>query len=80
MNFSLIAGAILTLVLAAVSSSDSIVCSDHAGGNKKLAQHLPDLEIVGGADDAVPACTRLISSHQELLEVGNLEITCLRTP
>lgn len=52
---------------------------DHAGGNKKLAQLLPELEIVGGAGEAVPAVT-LAVGNGEALSFGELEVTALATP
>ena len=42
-------------------------------------QHLPLLEIVGGAAEAVPACTVPVAGGEEL-RFGDLVITCLDTP
>ncbi|GAB4814988.1 hypothetical protein N2152v2_002034 [Parachlorella kessleri] len=60
--------------------NDNYSYLDHAGGNKRLAQHLPQLEIVGGADgEPIPACTRSVRDGDRL-EVGELEVRCLATP
>ena len=54
-------------------------CRDHAGGNHRIAEHLPKVEIVGGAKDKVPACTRTVADGEQL-RVGDLVITVLETP
>lgn len=57
----------------------ALPCRDHSGGNKQLAAHLPELQIVGGARESVPARTRAVR-HEEELEIGSLRVTCLETP
>ena len=34
---------------------------DHAGGNRALAKHFPQLKIYGGRDDCVAGCTRRVA-------------------
>lgn len=53
--------------------------ADHAGGNLKLLQFLPDLAVVGGAGEDVPGCTIKVSDGDEL-GVGRLRIRCIATP
>lgn len=53
--------------------------ADHAGGNLKLAEHLPELAIVGGAGEDVPAATLTVKDGDELA-VGRLRIKCIATP
>ena len=53
--------------------------ADHAGGNLKLAEHLPEVAIVGGAGEDVPAATLTVRDGDEL-QVGRLRIKCIATP
>ena len=54
-------------------------CSDHAGGNVSISQQLPDLLVVGGSEDAVPACTRPVDDG-DVLQLGDISIRCIHTP
>ena len=51
---------------------------DHAGGNKKLTQMIPDLQVLGG-DDRIEGLTRKVG-HGDELKIGDLSVTCLFTP
>eukprot|EP00041_Stephanoeca_diplocostata_P017058 m.339282 g.339282 ORF g.339282 m.339282 type:complete len:181 (-) comp20581_c0_seq1:1276-1818(-) len=52
---------------------------DHAGGNEKLKKILPEIDIIGGAHDNCPACTREVA-HGDVLFLGNIKITVIGTP
>lgn len=51
---------------------------DHAGGNKKLAQMMPDVTVYGG-DDRIDALTKKVTNGTEF-EIGKLHVKCLFTP
>lgn len=52
---------------------------DHSGGNAEMKEIIPDLQIVGGKEDNVPACT-LAVNNGDTFEVGGIKITCMHTP
>ena len=54
-------------------------CRDHAGGNVGMRDQVRDLMVVGGAEDAVAACTRPVSDG-DTLQLGNVSIRCIHTP
>lgn len=51
---------------------------DHAGGNLKLLDAIPGIDIYGG-DERIDGISRIVS-HEMVLEKGTLRIKCLRTP
>ncbi|CAM9301262.1 unnamed protein product [Choristocarpus tenellus] len=53
--------------------------SDHAGGNTTLKHLVPHLEVVGGSEERVQACTTGVSDG-ECFAVGSISVTCLHTP
>jgi len=44
-----------------------------------ISQQLPDLLVVGGAVDAVPACTRPVEEG-DMLQLSDISIRCIHTP
>ena len=44
-----------------------------------MKKSIPDLTVVGGLDDKVPACT-LPVSNGDTFSVGGIKITCMHTP
>ncbi|XP_049868893.1 hydroxyacylglutathione hydrolase, mitochondrial isoform X2 [Pectinophora gossypiella] len=51
---------------------------DHAGGNEKLKESMPHLEIYGG-DNRIGALTQMVV-HNQQFNIGNLNVLCLSTP
>lgn len=51
---------------------------DHAGGNKKMVELLPNLEVLGG-DDRIEALTCMVK-NKDKHSLGELEIECILTP
>lgn len=51
---------------------------DHAGGNKKIVEMVPNLEVFGG-DERIDALTCLVKNNSKY-NLGELEIQCLSTP
>ncbi|ORY86239.1 hydroxyacylglutathione hydrolase [Protomyces lactucae-debilis] len=50
---------------------------DHAGGNKEILSHYPDLKVIGGRDcDQV----KIVPGHNETFQLGQLSIKSLHTP
>lgn len=43
--------------------------NDHSGGNKELKEKFTDLEVIGGAKDAIPACTKPVDNNDKF-EIG----------
>jgi len=52
---------------------------DHAGGNVKLKELVPHIEIVGGTEDKVPAATINVNDGA-VLRLGELTIKALHAP
>jgi hydroxyacylglutathione hydrolase len=52
---------------------------DHSNGNVEMKSKIPGLEIVGGKEDNVPACT-LPVENGDTLQVDGVKITCIHTP
>lgn len=52
---------------------------DHAGGNGKIKEMLPHIEIYGSRNDSVEACTRFIEDG-DVIELLDFRILCLATP
>lgn len=59
----------------------SNVIRDHAGGNKELINSNTNdqLTVIGG-DDRIDGLTVMIDTHGVDLQLGSLNIKCLRTP
>lgn len=57
------------------------VIRDHAGGNKELINSNTNdqLTVIGG-DDRIDGLTVMIDTHGVDLQLGSLNIKCLRTP
>lgn len=53
--------------------------ADHAAGNPYFAQRMPHIEIIGGRDDNVPACTKPVTDRA-VFKLGNIEVTVLAVP
>lgn len=51
---------------------------DHAGGNAKMKELRPDIDILGG-DDRIDGLTRKVS-HGDTMNIGSLKVKCLFTP
>jgi hydroxyacylglutathione hydrolase len=54
--------------------------SDHAGGNKVVAQAFPGITIYGGTIDNVEACTNFVNDGDELRFGPNFRVSCIHTP
>ncbi|KAL8520330.1 hypothetical protein ACS0TY_011034 [Phlomoides rotata] len=53
---------------------------DHAGGNEKMKQLVPDIKIFGGSIDNVQGCTNKVENGDKLSLGGDIDILCLHTP
>ena len=51
---------------------------DHAGGNLKMLNAMPNLQVLGG-EKRVDGVTKIVS-HGDKLTLGHLDIECLFTP
>ena len=50
---------------------------DHAGGNKEILKHYPDLKVIGGRDCA---CVQTVPNDNSTFKIGDLEVKALHTP
>ncbi|KAL7147646.1 hypothetical protein ABFS83_06G121100 [Erythranthe nasuta] len=53
---------------------------DHAGGNDKMKQLLPDIEIFGGSVDNVQGCTNKVENGDRFSLGADISILSLHTP
>ncbi|CAA0811000.1 Hydroxyacylglutathione hydrolase cytoplasmic [Striga hermonthica] len=53
---------------------------DHAGGNEKMKQLLPNIKILGGSVDNIKACTQKVENGDKLSLGADTNILCLHTP
>ena len=53
---------------------------DHAGGNEKMKELIPGIEVVGGATDRVKGMTRGVNDGDVLTVGSALAVRCLHTP
>lgn len=53
--------------------------ADHSGGNEELAAKLPNVTIIGGKDDQVPAVNKEVTQGDSF-QIGTLKIDVLQTP
>ncbi|XP_057776692.1 hydroxyacylglutathione hydrolase cytoplasmic [Salvia miltiorrhiza] len=53
---------------------------DHAGGNEKMKQLVPDIKIFGGSLDNVQACTNKLDNGDKLSLGAEISILSLHTP
>ena len=53
---------------------------DHAGGNEKMKQLVPSIEVVGGANDKVKGMTKGVNDGDVLTVGSALTVRCLHTP
>lgn len=53
---------------------------DHAGGNEKMRQLVPGIEVCGGSIDNVKACTHKLENGDKLTLGANVNILALHTP
>lgn len=53
---------------------------DHAGGNNDMKRLLPDVVIVGGAQDPVQAMTKAVNDGDKLQVGSGLTVSCIHTP
>ncbi|CCG82065.1 Probable hydroxyacylglutathione hydrolase C824.07 [Taphrina deformans PYCC 5710] len=51
--------------------------ADHAGGNKEILSHYPDLKVIAGKDCA---CVQTTPADGEVFQVGELSIKSIHTP
>lgn len=56
------------------------MCRDHAGGNEKMKQLVPDIKIFGGSLDNVQACTNKLENGDKLSLGAHINILSLHTP
>lgn len=56
------------------------MCRDHAGGNEKMKQLVPDIKIFGGSLDNVQACTNKLENGDKLSLGADINILSLHTP
>ncbi|CAA3014476.1 hydroxyacylglutathione hydrolase cytoplasmic [Olea europaea var. sylvestris] len=53
---------------------------DHAGGNEKLRQMVPDIKVYGGSIDNVQGCTNKVENGDKISLGAEINILCLHTP
>ncbi|KAK4382914.1 Hydroxyacylglutathione hydrolase cytoplasmic [Sesamum angolense] len=53
---------------------------DHAGGNDKIKQLVPEIKIFGGSVDNVQGCTNKVENGDKLSLGTGIDILCLHTP
>lgn len=53
---------------------------DHAGGNEKLKQLVPDIKVYGGSIDNVQGCTDKVENGDKISLGAEIKILCLHTP
>lgn len=53
---------------------------DHAGGNEKIKQLMPEIKVYGGSIDNVKACTDKVENGDKLSLGKDTNILCLHTP
>ncbi|GAV67764.1 Lactamase_B domain-containing protein [Cephalotus follicularis] len=53
---------------------------DHAGGNEKIKQLVPDIKVYGGSIDNVQGCTHTVENGDNMSLGAHLNILCLHTP
>ncbi|KAL2558324.1 Hydroxyacylglutathione hydrolase cytoplasmic [Forsythia ovata] len=53
---------------------------DHAGGNEKIKQLVPDIKIYGGSIDNVQGCTNKVENGDKMSLGADINIMCLHTP
>ena len=53
--------------------------ADHCAGNGDMLKLFPSIEIVGGADDKVKACTKGVKDR-ETIDIHGMRVNCLHTP
>jgi hydroxyacylglutathione hydrolase len=51
--------------------------ADHAGGNKEILKHYPDLHVIGGKDCA---CVQTTPKDGETFQIGQLQVKSIHTP
>mmetsp|Transcript_7590 Transcript_7590/g.10110 ORF Transcript_7590/g.10110 Transcript_7590/m.10110 type:complete len:254 (+) Transcript_7590:158-919(+) len=52
---------------------------DHSGGNSGMASQIPGIEVVGGSNEGVDACTKTVQDNEEFT-FGDINIRCMHTP
>eukprot|EP00179_Madagascaria_erythrocladioides_P005523 CAMPEP_0198326066 /NCGR_PEP_ID=MMETSP1450-20131203/13678_1 /TAXON_ID=753684 ORGANISM="Madagascaria erythrocladiodes, Strain CCMP3234" /NCGR_SAMPLE_ID=MMETSP1450 /ASSEMBLY_ACC=CAM_ASM_001115 /LENGTH=250 /DNA_ID=CAMNT_0044030003 /DNA_START=64 /DNA_END=816 /DNA_ORIENTATION=- len=52
---------------------------DHSGGNEEMATIVPNLTVVGGVNDSIPAVTKTVT-HGDKLDFAGTEVRVLSTP
>jgi len=68
---------ILTLIVWLVAWYDQ---RDHAGGNEKIKQLVPDIKVYGGSLDKVKGCTDAVDNGDKLTLGQDINILALHTP
>lgn len=53
---------------------------DHAGGNDKMKQLVPEIKIFGGSLDSVQGCTNKVENGDKLSLGADINILSLHTP
>ena len=53
---------------------------DHAGANQRMVDTYPNIEVVGGNEDEVEACTKRVNHGDSIRLSETIEILCLNTP
>lgn len=53
---------------------------DHAGGNDKMKQLVPEIKIYGGSIDNVQGCTNKVENGDRLSLGDDINVLCLHTP
>lgn len=52
---------------------------DHAGGNNRMKELLPSIEVIGGKYDNVEGCTKFVDDG-DIIYISDIKITCMLTP
>jgi hydroxyacylglutathione hydrolase len=53
---------------------------DHAGGNSKLLESYPDIQILGSEIDSVEGCNRFVKDGEEFIFDNSISVVCILTP
>ncbi|CAM9283682.1 unnamed protein product [Discosporangium mesarthrocarpum] len=53
---------------------------DHSGGNKEMTKRVQGLEVVGGSEESVPACTTFVRDGDTLTVGSSISVRCIHTP
>ena len=53
---------------------------DHSGNNQEISNLHPNLMIIGGEQDNIPACNRPVKDNEKVILSDNIEVICIHAP